>query len=254
MQGKLGFIFNKLINKINPRHKLNAPTQGTTGVNSVVSFEEIQKQAQSSPQRLRGVRYTLSSNSTVFNSVIPASIFQQWMNMLESVLTFHLYQIPSEKPPVNSIRIEVASFNGVAYTVNSGNGGKLIRVSSGYIDKIPVNDRYKEISGVVLHELTHALQYNGTGRCPWYFIEGIADFIRMKGNVPNRTWNRSFGTYKNGYSNCAFFFDWLNTQYPNFVKKFNLRMRSPYNDDVARELTGKSWDVLFSDYKAAYNR
>lgn len=220
-------------------------------IKSVVDVSELDK-LPATP--LRGVRYQLSSNDGVFNSTIPRNVFEKWMTMLESVLTYHLYGGEGfVKPTISFYRIEVTNFNGVAYTLSSGSG-KLTRISSQYLAKIAPANRYAEISGVVLHEMVHALQYNGGGACPWYYIEGTADYIRMRGGVPNKGWVRTFGSYRNGYSECAYFFDWLDRTYPAFVKQFNDKMRRPYTDGAIVEITGKSVDVLWGEYKAAYGK
>lgn len=199
-------------------------------------------------------RYRLSSSDPIFNSTIP--YFELWMAELERVLTYHLFFNPTDKPNIPFIHLDLQEFDGVAYT-QSWNGGKKITLSSSYLRKVSSNRRYAEISGVVLHEMTHALQYNGSGQTPSWLIEGIADCCRKKSFDPSQYpsgWGPQFQSPTVGYAGTAYFLDWIDKTFPNFLRRLNLGMRYNYSENIFSDITGKSMNTLWSDYKRSYGR
>jgi hypothetical protein len=77
-----------------------------------------------------------------------------------------------------------------------------------------IEDATKEFKGVLLHELTHALQHDGFGSTPSWFTESIADWIRLRNVLGPRHWKRAGEGDKNkgwetGYDVGAWFLDYL---------------------------------------------
>lgn len=109
------------------------------------------------------------------------------------------------------------TYDGLACT----SGGK-IQVSVQWLANVQksvsegreIEDATKEFKGVLLHELTHALQHDGYGSTPSWFTESIADWIRLKNGLGPRHWKkcgegkRDKG-YETGYDVGAWFFDYL---------------------------------------------
>jgi hypothetical protein len=77
-----------------------------------------------------------------------------------------------------------------------------------------IEDATKEFKGVLLHELTHALQHDGYGTTPTWFTESIADWIRLRNGLGPGHWkkcgegNREKG-WETGYDVGAWFLDYL---------------------------------------------
>jgi hypothetical protein len=77
-----------------------------------------------------------------------------------------------------------------------------------------IEDATKEFKGVLLHELTHALQHDGYGSTPSWFTESIADWIRLRNGLGPKHWkrcgegNKEKG-WETGYDVGAWFLDYL---------------------------------------------
>ena len=108
-------------------------------------------------------------------------------------------------------------YDGLAAT----SGGQ-IRMSLQWVENVKksveqgreIEDATKEFKGVLLHELTHALQHDGYGSTPSWFTESIADWIRLRNGLGPRHWkkagegDRNKG-YETGYDVGAWFLDYL---------------------------------------------
>jgi hypothetical protein len=46
----------------------------------------------------------------------------------------------------------------------------------------------REIEGVIVHEMVHAMQYTGNETCPGGLIEGIADWVRLQADLAPPHW------------------------------------------------------------------
>lgn len=109
------------------------------------------------------------------------------------------------------------NYDGLAAT----SGGQL-RVSLKWVENVKqsveqgreIEDATKEFKGVLLHELTHALQHDGYGSTPTWFTESIADWIRLRNGLGPKHWKRcGEGArekgWETGYDVGAWFLDWL---------------------------------------------
>ncbi|KAH7835820.1 hypothetical protein Vadar_030159 [Vaccinium darrowii] len=76
----------------------------------------------------------------------------------------------ADRKNVSTVSLSINSMDGVAYTSNNG-----IHVSANYIQEY-TGDVKKEFTGVLYHEMMHVWQWSRPGG----FIEGIADFVRLK--------------------------------------------------------------------------
>jgi len=54
----------------------------------------------------------------------------------------------------------------------------------------------REINGVLVHELVHALQYSGKDSCPGGLIEGIADWVRLQAGLAPPHWKEKPQNWK----------------------------------------------------------
>lgn len=108
-------------------------------------------------------------------------------------------------------------YDGLAAT----SGGQ-IRVSLQWVKNVQetvrdgreIEDATKEFKGVLLHELTHAIQHDGYGTTPTWFTESIADWIRLRNGLGPRHWKkcgegRREKGWETGYDVGAWFLDYL---------------------------------------------
>ncbi len=119
--------------------------------------------------------------------------------------------------------------------------------------------RYPAEFGVVIHELTHLVQeYTypcDPGNFPSWLSEGIADYfqwVRYEGK-PQEWFPVDAGSqgYRQGYRHAAGFLFWLEkNHYPEISRVLHQAIYDhSYNDSLFAELTGKSLNVLWSDYQ-----
>ena len=225
-------------------------TEQETGGPQVKPIDQLEHTFGASSGDASLPQFQLVGNDPTFNSAVPPEYFQQWMTMIVNVLTYYLFFTPSDRPHRTLIRIILEDMDGVAYTVNNGSG-RDTHISTRFLRKIPQNQLYMMVSGIILHECVHSFQNNSGA--PGYIIEIFADFCRLKSGCADPSWSRQFNTYKNGYSEGAYFFDYINTRYPGFVKNLNLKMANPWTDDFIVQLSGgETIDQLWNDYKKAY--
>ena len=154
----------------------------------------------------------------------------------------------------------VKSMGGVAHTQGS-NGVKEIHLSIEYLrkfakDKIKSDIEYEFhgqclIIRVMYHEMVHVVQNNANGTMPWYFIEGIADFIRFRLNLGARHWKKQVGrNYDTGYETTGYFLDYCDNKVPGFVMRLNEWAGShDWNDEIFEQMIGRSVKELWSEYQ-----
>ncbi|KAF9599804.1 hypothetical protein IFM89_001750 [Coptis chinensis] len=136
--------------------------------------------------------------------------------------------------------------------------GNEIYLNTKYIASY-TGDVKREITGVLYHEATHIWQWNGNGNGQpniGNLTEGIADYVRLKGDLAPSHWQQPGEGYKwdQGYDVTARFLDYCNSLREGFVAELNGKMRNDYNDNFFVELLGKSVDQLWTDYKTMYGK
>ncbi|KAI3986967.1 hypothetical protein MKX01_039902 [Papaver californicum] len=157
----------------------------------------------------------------------------------------------ADRKNVQSISMLVKPFDGVAFHT-----GVEIQVSADYISGFSGGDIKSEITGIIYHELTHVWQWDGTPgpRAPQDLLEGIADYVRLKANLPGTYWaQRGSGNRWGERSDItAYFLDHCESLRGGFVAALNAKMKTGYDDYYFNELLGKSADEVFADYKAKF--
>lgn len=124
-----------------------------------------------------------------------------------------------------------------------------------------------EMTGVLTHELVHLVQFDGQQTAPSWFIEGLADFMRMQSGQSAKHWKRphlpkeSFeheGSlvikeswegrrgYEAGYSATGYFFQYVERTYPQTILRINADLgEHPWKLDLIKEWTGRSYEELW---------
>jgi hypothetical protein len=108
--------------------------------------------------------------------------------------------------------------------------------------------------GVMHHEIAHYYQVNTSG-APGWIIEGMADFVRFKSGYNSLNPRSKGGSYKDGYTNTAYFLWYLDDKYPNFVRQIELDLHGPSNSwdpNYFPNKTGKTVDDLWDEYQASF--
>ncbi|WVR04854.1 hypothetical protein IAU60_001866 [Kwoniella sp. DSM 27419] len=116
------------------------------------------------------------------------------------------------------IQLELEDKEGLAAT----SGGK-IGVSLQWVDKVmqtvdkgerKMEGAVKEFKGVLLHELVHTIQHDGSGTTPGWLIESMADYVRLQAGLDPPHWRkagqgRDDKGWEDGYDAGARFLDWI---------------------------------------------
>lgn len=133
---------------------------------------------------------------------------------------------------------------GVAHA----SGGK-ITISASFVRQHP------DDWGMVIHELTHAVQSYPPGG-PGWLVEGIADYIRIvkyEPQAPRPAINRLKASYKDAYKTAAMFLEWIETQgHPGLVAKLNAALRmGQYTDEIWSKTTSRPVDEWWAQFAAS---
>ncbi|KAI9340929.1 hypothetical protein BDR26DRAFT_789317, partial [Obelidium mucronatum] len=161
---------------------------------------------------------------------------------------------------VAHICVRIAAFDGVADTCGPP-ARKTLRLAAPYFTRArhaAAGALELELRGVVLHELVHALQYDGSATANPGFVEGLADYVRILCRAAPPHWRReddpppSGSRWDSGYEHTAFFLRWIERANPHVAKSINLLLRDvEWDDALFAALTGKPVDQLWAEYLAS---
>lgn len=160
-------------------------------------------------------------------------------------------QTPGEDMKYNGVSILVYSFNDPLTAARTK--GNLIRLNVDYLQHYR-GDMQEEFAGVMYHEMTRVMQWTGNGTAPRGLINGIADYVRLKGGHASKSWPRkgSGSRWDDGFAITAYFLEYCNDLKPGFVANLNALMKYSYSEAFFVQLLGKSVHQLWGDYKLAY--
>jgi uncharacterized membrane protein len=189
------------------------------------------------------------------------SLIGNWVeevSKISSEVVLALYERPSEVPGVIQVKIIIRKMDGVAHTIGDY-ARKEIHLSIQYFRSFK-GDKYRELRGVITHELVHVWQYNALDTMDGGLVEGIADYVRLKsGYIPSH-WNPKHpGTEWNaGYQATAYFLVFIENHVgpPKFVKDLNfyfVNRKWKKSAKVFFNLTGIKLDDLWAMYLASGN-
>lgn len=150
----------------------------------------------------------------------------KWLNDIMKRLLFEMYEKLDDAPPVEHLYLVIYKFGGLAFTKSGGKGIKEVHISSTYLDTIPDDRKINELEGVLCHEMVHAFQYDGIHTAPRGFIEGIADYYRLKlGLAPPHWSGKVSDRWDAGYEKTGYFLSFVDKLTPNAVRQMNLYLR-----------------------------
>jgi len=190
-----------------------------------------------------------SDGGTRFDNEIGSNDAQKIMDAATQFIwqTFAL-QSSADRKNSETITLFVESMSGVAYESDGE-----IHLSAEYVASYQ-GDVKNAITGVLYHEVTHVWQWDGMGGAPSGLIEGIADYIRLTAGFAPSHWVKP-GTgdkWDHGYAVTAYFLQYCDTVASGFVAKMNSKLQDGWDLAFFNDLTGKSVDELWNNYKAKY--
>ncbi|KAJ3208269.1 hypothetical protein HDU67_006924 [Dinochytrium kinnereticum] len=200
-------------------------------------------------------------------------LLPQPVNELKSIakeLISLLYTKPEECPKVRTITLVLKSMKGRPALTEGSSSEKTIVLSVEFINSLKDSDRgLDELRGVLWHEFTRALQYdgrvdpNGIATAPKGFLEGLADFVRLKKNLDPPSWPRRFevppqtSKWDDGYAKTAYFLIFVEEQakpsIPDFAFRLNRLLKDRmWSPSIVVEIAGRSIEILWSEYKCHF--
>lgn len=177
-----------------------------------------------------------------------------------------LYYTPQEANVANVKKITYKFNEGGHLSYKSGSAPNLeIGFNLNYLDDFSKTHSDKvtadEIYGVLCHEVCHCYQGSpknaggySAGTEHFGFTEGTADLARLlTGGFNPKRYPSPGGSWKDGYTTTAFFYQWItNTYNPDFLKDINKTTKTLSTwsmDAVAKNLFKKSVDDLWTEYQ-----
>ena len=207
-----------------------------------------------------------SEGAQLFNELVvnPDSLFNECIKKVCS----SLYRNPSEVPNKKVFEFHLRNTEGVAAT-----GGDSVTIdmflNTNYIagfynshhqDK---KETLAEITGILIHELTHAYQYSPIGAGGYvggseHFscIEGMADATRLTTGYISTDFRKPGGHWNDGYKTTGFFIGWMMKQHDGFLYEFNqsaLTIKPWSWNKAMNQIMGKSVAELWINYQKELN-
>ncbi|KAL4581158.1 hypothetical protein LXL04_017367 [Taraxacum kok-saghyz] len=184
-----------------------------------------------------GIPFTKQLMGTI-NAFIWTTVFQQTN--------------PSDQKPITSVNLYISDLKedeGVTW------GNNNINISTSYLQEYKGNLKLA-FTSVLYHEMTHVFQWDGEGHAPDGLIEGVADYTTLRANFMSPGFAKPGygGKWDEGYAVTARFLEYCDGIVPGFVAKLNKKMRFAYDVKYFQDLTGKSVDQLWKEYKAKYGQ
>ncbi|CAH9130792.1 unnamed protein product [Cuscuta epithymum] len=205
------------------------------------------------------VEYTVTNTAanTPGGALFDRDIGEEYTKQALDSATNFIWRVFQQNSPADrkdvqkvSLFVDDALNNGVVAYASNGE----IHVSGSYLGGYS-GDVKAEFTGVLYHEMTHIWQWNGDGAAPGGLIEGVADFVRLRGGYAPSHWKKAGegDRWDAGYDVTARFLDYFNDLKSGFVAELNGKMKDGYSDSYFVDIVGKSVDQLWTDYKAKYN-
>ncbi|HWZ89914.1 MAG TPA: basic secretory protein-like protein [Polyangiaceae bacterium] len=169
-----------------------------------------------------------------------------------------LYRKVSEIRTLTKITVIIEDYAGISETWSTGTEAT-IHMSSRHMQQVTdANGNLSdELLGIFYYHGANIYQLDGgNGTTNAWLVEGVADFVRHAGGYLPDDQRKAGGKYNDGYATTAFFFVWLDSQYPDFVYELNLSLTPnaavPWTTQAFADITGKSVDALWTSYQASF--
>nr|XP_043629747.1 uncharacterized protein LOC122601033 [Erigeron canadensis] len=200
------------------------------------------------PKTPGGIKFEKEIGIPFTKQILPKIINYIWSTLFQQ-------NNPSERKNIDVLQVFITKIDekptpvGVAY-------GNTINISVDFIQETKTEEMKWYFTAVMLHEATHVFQWNGEWECPSGLREGVAEYAMLKANYvkPNFLKPGEGDRWDQGYAFTARFLEYCEGLVPGFVAKLNKKMRKTYNVLYFKEITGKSVEQLWMDYKAKYGK
>lgn len=204
----------------------------------------------------------VSEGALLFHQLVPNpdSLFQACILDVWKIL----YKDEEEIPVKKLFKFNLRNTQGVAATGGDSTSIDMFlntNYVAGFYNSNEKNNEQTllEITGIIIHELTHAYQHSPTGAGGYvkrseHFscIEGMADATRLKAGYISSKFRKPGGHWNDGYKTTGFFIDWMSAQDDDFIYKMNQSTLTiiPWTwDKATNQILGKSVLDLWISYQ-----
>lgn len=194
-------------------------------------------------------RFDDQGNSEIFNKCIPDPVGLLKIAYATAVsLLYSNAKYPVRRVKHVTLRL-LPSMNGVANT-----GGDVISLSMPYVNGVASRNSIDrttfEVTGVIVHEMVHVVQFDGGGKAPGGLIEGIADYVRLRAELAPPHWKMTRGgKWDSGYERTGYFLDWAQKKHPGFVEECNSALARKWDEGWCRQHCQRDWEELWQEYQ-----
>ncbi|KAJ3503053.1 hypothetical protein NLJ89_g8606 [Agrocybe chaxingu] len=157
---------------------------------------------------------------------------------------------------IEEITLVLESIPGVAYLSGMAPSSPKQRIhySLQYVQQT-ADRAADEIVGVLVFEMFHIYNRITNATCPGGFIDGLADYVRLKSGYAPSHWVKQPGDgWEAGNESTAYFLDWIEKR-PNGkgtvhkLHEYALQLNDQeFNENIFDTLTGETVDMLWGQY------
>ncbi|CAA7268062.1 unnamed protein product [Cyclocybe aegerita] len=162
---------------------------------------------------------------------------------------------------IEEITLVLESIPGVAYLgdVMPSSSKQQIHYSLQYVQQT-ADRAADEIIGVLVFEIFHVYNRITNTTCPSGFIDGLADYVRLKAGYAPPHWDKQpRDDWEAGNESTAYFLDWIEKR-PNGtgtihkLYEYALQLNDQeFNENIFEMLTGETVDMLWEQYCDSVN-
>lgn len=168
------------------------------------------------------------------------SVVVEWWPQIARLLATDAFQPPSELALIFKRELSAPA----------------VRTHEGIFISIPWITAHPDDFGMLVHELTHAIQdYPAAIRNAGWLVEGIADYVRYWHYEPELERPRldpAKAHYRDGYGTSASFLAWLVARHDRrIVRTLDAALRAgQYQPELFQTITGVELDELWKQFQA----
>ncbi|KAL6594969.1 hypothetical protein ACP70R_048072 [Stipagrostis hirtigluma subsp. patula] len=159
----------------------------------------------------------------------------------------------ADRKPIEAVTLVVVEQVGGSHVASTRNNQ--IELSAAFMADYRGNLKF-EVAGVIFQEVARVWMNQAEGRDNRALVDGIAELARLRAGYAPNNWAKAGdgSSWNKGQGVTARFLDFLEEQNPGLVAEINTAMQEPVRDgdDLLRQITGRTTQELWAEYKAAY--
>ncbi|KAM5342878.1 hypothetical protein ACJ41O_013844 [Fusarium nematophilum] len=166
-----------------------------------------------------------------------------------------LLYVPPSLPPTRSITLVLTDMPEIARLLEGelGPDHRVIELSISYIGMLFQGATVtKAFAGLITHHMVHCVAYSWSSQISAGFIEGIADWVRIRAGLASEFWREDAdGGWDDGYHYTAYFLEYVENRFGEGTIRgiiHTINNRPLDASTVWTEVTGHSVEDLWQQY------